>query len=1420
MKTFTHIFLLLFIPFSIFAQGFKTDNTTGNLLDANGNNFIMKGMNIPLSWYQNDVLNSIPALRTNTGSNCLRIVVDAGYNGTYATPENVWKNAVQACIDNDIIPMVELHDWTGSTSSSDFANMANWFVTHAAYFKQPEIEKYILLNICNEWGTWQTANSNGTAWRDGFNSAVTIIRNAGIKTTLVIDAVGYGQDINNASNIKNYAASMINADPEKNLLFSVHMYCEWKKGAGDIPGTLQWMRTNKIPFIVGEFGYQHATDGSCDIDEDLIMSECDAKGIGWLAWSQKGNSGGVEYLDLCSSWNCTASSLSNWGKSVVNGQHGTKTAVTCSVFTSTNNPPTVSLTAPQNNASFNAQANITITATASDSDGTISKVEFYAGSTLVGTKSSSPYSVVWQNATSGTHQITAVAYDNSGATTTSSARTITVSQPANNTPPSCVLTQPHVNAYFQQGSSVTIRAYSTDVGGTYADGTVTKVEFYYAPENQPTNTTKLGEKTTHSSNTFMYVWENVAAGSYRITAKATDNSGATFTSAGVLITVGAQAAPSRGMSACKGKYLANIIPNSVRSDYGQYWNGVTAENSCKWGSVEGTRNVMNWGQADVAYNYARNNNLMFRYHALAWGSQYPQWITNLSVQDFRAEMEEYMVAIANRYKYIDQVDVLNENLYLNTYNGQEHAAGSPYFRAGLGGPGVTGYDWAIWLFEKARQHFPNSKLVINDFELENNPAGIDEMLNLVKVLRDRGLIDGFGTQAHCFNVDGLANTPNTLKTNLDRMARSGVPVYVTELDLNGGNNPSEALQLKSYQNLFPIYWDHPAVGGITLWGYVEGATWKEGTGLLNANGTKRSAMTWLENYVAGRLDVGYPYCSGGTIIDPPIAENNLTNGEFDEGTLGWDMQYNNNTSGNFTIVTNANMSGTNAAKVCPTNAGTENWHVQLRQNAPFEAGKTYEISFMAKADATRILDAGLQMEGDPWTSHWGEQQNLTTSSQNFNYTFSPTVTDATAKLKFYVGKSTTCVYIDKVVFKEASAAIPPIATITANGPTTFCAGNSVVLQASTGTGYTYQWRRNGTAISAATSDTYTATTSGSYTVVVTANAISVTSAATVVTVNQIPTTPTLTTNSPVCVGATLTLSTNTVAGATYSWSGPNGFTSSVSGISRQNASVAMSGTYTVTHTVQGCTSIERSVNVSVNPIPDAPLVTTPVTYAQNADATTLEAVGTAVLWYNSANAGTGTPVAPKPATTTIGTHYWYASQTVLGCESARAPIEIIITEPIVTQTISLQAGWNLISISIECVGEASKISSIFKGLPVQMIKNADGFWRASQANELNSLQSIESGKGYLVYMNTAGTLEISGKLAVTPLQATSLHKGWNMIGYPCMGGESLNPEPISNYFNTTNCEIVKNFDGFWQPNGSTNSIYNFESGKGYFVLKR
>ncbi len=423
---------------------------------------------------------------------------------------------------------------------------------------------------------------------------------------------------------------------------------------------------------------------------------------------------------------------------------------------------------------------------------------------------------------------------------------------AQNSLPSCVITTPHCNAYFKQGTDITIRVYATDEGGTVTGGNVTKIEFF-------SNNTKLGESETAVSNTYSLVWKEVPAGTYRITAKATDNDLAVFTSAGVIITVGTTEVKPVGLSANKGKYLANIVPNNVRPDFLNYWNGVTAENSCKWKSVENTRDFMNWGNADKAYNLAKNNYLPFRYHAIAWGSQYPAWIETLSPADFQAEMEEYMAAIASRYPLIDQIDVLNENMYINTWNKQEHAAGTPFFRAGLGGPGETGYDWMIWLFEKSRHYFPNAKLVMNDFELETNSAGLNEMLQAIKVLRDRGLIDGIGTQAHHFNVDGIS--ANNLQNALNSMAKSGVPIYVTELDLKG-KPVSEANQLNSYKTSFPVYWNHPAVAGITLWGYVEGATWSEGTGILNSNGTERLAMTWLKSYMESLPNVGYPFGDG------------------------------------------------------------------------------------------------------------------------------------------------------------------------------------------------------------------------------------------------------------------------------------------------------------------------------------------------------------------------------------------------------------------------------------------------------------------------------------------------------------------------------------------------------------------------------
>jgi len=425
-----------------------------------------------------------------------------------------------------------------------------------------------------------------------------------------------------------------------------------------------------------------------------------------------------------------------------------------------------------------------------------------------------------------------------------------------NTPPSAVIITPHTNAYFQQGEDVMIRVYSTDFGGTYPAGSVSKIEFFADDE-------KIGEETNATDNTYTFTWNDVQTGTYRITAKATDNVDTVSTSAGVIITVGTEPVAPMGLSAGKGKYLGNIIAGNVRTDFSTLWNAVTAENGCKWGSIEATRDVMNWTAADRAYNHAMNNNMVFRYHVIAWGSQYPSWIADLTPSEFQEEVEEYMAAVAERYPLIDQVEVLNENMYINTWNGEEHAAGTPLFREGLGGPGETGYDWVIWLFEKARYYFPNAKLIMNDFELETNVAGLNEMLDVIKVLRDRNLIDGLGTQAHYFNVDGL--TPTSLLNALNRMDNGGIPVYVTELDIKG-NPASENNQLLNYSRLLPVYWNHPAVAGITLWGYVEGATWSAGTGIINSNGTDRAAITWLKEYMESLPYVGYPYSVDNTSI--------------------------------------------------------------------------------------------------------------------------------------------------------------------------------------------------------------------------------------------------------------------------------------------------------------------------------------------------------------------------------------------------------------------------------------------------------------------------------------------------------------------------------------------------------------------------
>jgi endo-1,4-beta-xylanase len=282
------------------------------------------------------------------------------------------------------------------------------------------------------------------------------------------------------------------------------------------------------------------------------------------------------------------------------------------------------------------------------------------------------------------------------------------------------------------------------------------------------------------------------------------------------------------------KFLGNIIASSVPSNFATYWNQVTPENGTKWGTVEGTRNSMNWTQADTAYNYARSNGFPFKFHTLVWGSQEPGWISGLSSADQKAEVTQWIQAAGQRYGNAAFVDVVNEPLHAK-----------PSYRNAIGGDGSTGWDWVIWSFQQARQAFPNSKLLINEYGIISDPNAAANYVQIINLLKSRGLIDGIGIQCHQFNMDTVS--VSTMRSVLSTLAATGLPIYVSELDMTG----DDSTQLARYQEKFPVLWENSAVKGVTLWGYIEGQTWKSGTHLITSSGAERPALKWLKQYLGG-----------------------------------------------------------------------------------------------------------------------------------------------------------------------------------------------------------------------------------------------------------------------------------------------------------------------------------------------------------------------------------------------------------------------------------------------------------------------------------------------------------------------------------------------------------------------------------------
>ncbi|MFF7790764.1 cellulase family glycosylhydrolase [Streptomyces sp. NPDC007991] len=299
-------FLSLGAPAHAAPTGFRIAD--GRLLEASGNDFVMRGVNHAHTWFP-DRISSLAHIKAK-GANTVRVVLSSGDRWTRNDTADV-ANVVSQCKQNRLICVLEVHDTTGYGEQSGAVTLSRaadyWISVQSALAGQ---EDYVIVNIGNE----PYGNTNYASWTADTKAAIQKLRAAGFDHTIMVDAPNWGQDW--AFTMRDNAASVFAADPDANTIFSIHMYGVFDTAA-EITDYLNRFVTAKLPIVVGEFGHNHS-DGNPD--EDTILAVAQQLKLGYLGWSWSGNGGGVEYLDMVT--NFDPDQLTSWGQRLFNGANG------------------------------------------------------------------------------------------------------------------------------------------------------------------------------------------------------------------------------------------------------------------------------------------------------------------------------------------------------------------------------------------------------------------------------------------------------------------------------------------------------------------------------------------------------------------------------------------------------------------------------------------------------------------------------------------------------------------------------------------------------------------------------------------------------------------------------------------------------------------------------------------------------------------------------------------------------------------------------------------------------------------------------------------------------------------------------------------------------------------------------------------
>ncbi|TRV81493.1 cellulase family glycosylhydrolase [Streptomyces sp. 130] len=314
------------------AAGTGLHISDGRLVEGNGNDFIMRGVNHAHTWYPGET-QSLADIKA-TGANTVRVVLSDGYRWSRNGPDDV-AAVIADCKANRLICVLEVHDTTGygeDSAAGTLDHAADYWISLKDVLQGQE--DYVVINIGNEpWG-----NTDPAGWTAPTTAAIKKLRAAGFAHTIMVDAPNWGQDWQNV--MRDNAQAVYDADTTGNLLFSIHMYSVYNT-AQKVTDYLNAFVDAGLPLVIGEFG--GPADQYGDPDEDTMMSEAQRLGLGWIAWSWSGNTDPI--LDLAIGFD--PARLSSWGERIFHGADGiAETSVEATVYGGPAEEDTEAPTAP------------------------------------------------------------------------------------------------------------------------------------------------------------------------------------------------------------------------------------------------------------------------------------------------------------------------------------------------------------------------------------------------------------------------------------------------------------------------------------------------------------------------------------------------------------------------------------------------------------------------------------------------------------------------------------------------------------------------------------------------------------------------------------------------------------------------------------------------------------------------------------------------------------------------------------------------------------------------------------------------------------------------------------------------------------------------------------------------------------------